>query len=118
MSYKILILIFSFLSLFVKSQTFNIIDKYVLSNDIVEKYTSALSNADMEKFRGKTITKTFQFTDGVKFNLISAKQLFISGQSIDLNLYKDERLYNYTEPIFFLTDKGFLLTQYKKLEKQ
>lgn len=111
-------IIFLITSIVVKSQTFNITDRNGYTDEVIVKYQSALNGADLEKFRGKTITKTFEFTNGIKFTLISAKELFISGKSIDLNLYKDERPESYREPVFFLTDTGYLLAQYKKLEKQ
>jgi hypothetical protein len=112
-----LVLTLLFLSKLSQSQTFEIIERNNFTDDIIIKHTNSLSSADMEKYRGKTISKVFEFQNGIKFKLISARDLFISGQNIDPNNYSDTRPYNYKEPTFLLTDSGFLIALYKKLEK-
>lgn len=119
MHFKLILisLLFS-ITYFAKSQTFEIVDKVNYSKEVIDKHIKALSISNIENYRAKTVSKTLQFQNGIKFKLHSAKQLFISGQKIDLNNYSDERPLNYSDPIFLLADDGSILTMYKKIEKQ
>ena len=118
MNFKLLLILsILFFCKFSFSQSFEIIDKNNFSDDVITLHTNSLSSADLEKFRGKTISKVFEFQNGIKFKLIPARDLIISGQNIDPNNYSDTRPFNYTEPTFLLTDSGFLIALYKKIEK-
>ena len=62
-------------------------------------YEKVLGEADFESYRLKTKRDTLVFDNGFKVELLSAQELFILGENIDINNYSDTRDSQYTKPI-------------------
>lgn len=94
-----------------RSVSFKIIENGgVLPNDVAS-YETAISIANMENYRFKSSADTLEFTNGLKFVLISAHELFILEKKINPANYS-EKIKGYLMPKFQLTPQGTLIALY------
>lgn len=107
----------------IKAQTnksYNIIWGELTTTSEIDKgplYQKILDSADLESFRLKTKRDTLTFSNGMKVELLSAQELFINGYNIDPSNYSDTRDPKYTKPTFMITNEGYLIALYNRIEK-
>ncbi|MEO6303725.1 MAG: hypothetical protein ABIP51_11205 [Bacteroidia bacterium] len=98
-------------NIFSQNNSFKIIHNgNVLSNEIAS-YEKAISIANMENYRYKSTADTLEFTNGLKFVLVSAHELFILDKKINPASYS-EKVKGYLMPKFQLTPEGTLIALY------
>ncbi|MBA2610959.1 MAG: hypothetical protein H0U95_03240 [Bacteroidetes bacterium] len=116
---KIKILLFVFFCVFSPKNIFSqnhpagfkiIANGTVLPNEI-PKYINAISAANMENYRFKSTQDTLEFTNGLKFVLLSAHELFVLEKKIDPTHYS-EKIKGYLMPKFQLATGGTLIALY------
>lgn len=94
-----------------RSNSFKIIaNGSVLPNEI-STYETAISAANMENYRFKSSADTLEFTNGLKFVLMSAHELFVLEKKINPSNYS-ERIKGYLMPKFQLAPGGTLIALY------
>lgn len=101
------VLLFTTCVMEIKAQTvnksFNILWGELITTSEYDRgymYEKVIKNADLEPYRMKTKRDTITFDNGFKVELLSAQELFILGENIDVNNYSDTRDIRYTSPTF------------------
>ncbi len=110
----------SMMSFTMKSQsinTFDVIENGNVQESEIPKYKAAILSSNMESYRNKSTRDTLSFDNGLKFVLYSAQELYILGYVISPNDYDSYRDPKYTNPIFYLSDTGYLIALYNHIEK-
>ena len=85
------------------NKSFNILWGELVTTSEYDKgylYENVIKNANLEPYRLKTKRDTITFDNGFKVELLSAQELFILGEKIDINNYSDTRESRYTKPTF------------------
>lgn len=91
--------------------SFKIIQNGAVSQSEVESYKTAISIANMENYRYKSTNDTLEFSNGLKFVLFSARELYILDHKTNPSLYS-EKVKGYLMPKFQLTPQGTLIALY------
>lgn len=107
-----------FTGFFACSQTFQIKDQSNLSNDEITVYKKAIESANLENYRNKSTNQTIEFDNGLKVELISAKELIIKGYNLNINQYQDTRNPEFVFPKFHLHESGYLIALYQKIQSK
>ena len=71
-------------------------------------YQKSIEAADMESYRLKDKRTTLVFENGFEVEMFSAKELFVKGEAINPNSYKESFAPKYELPIFNILDTGHL----------
>jgi len=71
-----------------------------------EFYRNSIAAADMEQYRLRDKRLRLEFENGFEVELYSAKELFVSGQALNLNLYQQES--GGQLPVFAILPNGHL----------
>lgn len=93
------------------SNSFKIINNGSVLPSEISAYETAISIANMENYRFKSSSDTLEFTNGLKFVLISAHELYVLEKKINPANYS-ERIKGYLMPKFQLAPNGTLIALY------
>ena len=104
-----------FFNKIVVSQTsinsFKIIQNGEVPQSEINNYKTAISIANMEDYRYKSTNDTLEFSNGLKFVLLSARELYILDKKTNPSLYS-EKVKGYLMPKFQLMPQGTLIALY------
>jgi hypothetical protein len=117
---KKLLFSLSFIPLFVSAQTiqgsFKILNNKHPENEAF--YIASIEKASMETYRLATEEVILTFENGFECELLSAKQLFLNGKSVNPNEYKSSLPMFYPLPVFEILKDGHLMAVYSKPTKK
>ncbi len=107
--------LFTVILLFAKTalpaQNKTLANSFVLvNNKFPEKtafFTTSISKADMEQYRLREKRVRVEFENGFELELLSAKELFVNGQNININNYPSEHGKGQL-PVFSVLQNGYL----------
>jgi len=83
----------------------------ILNNKNPEKagfYKTSIEAADMEQYRLRDKRSRLIFDNGFEIELLSAKELFLKNQKININNYETALSQNAEPPVFAVLDNGHL----------
>ena len=86
--------------------SFDIID--ITQSEKIQFYTVSISKANLESYRLKNKRDTLEFKNGFRLVLLSAKEMFLKGISVDINLYKESKDPLVPQPLFVVFENGWL----------
>jgi hypothetical protein len=114
-----LFLLLCFMSVFGFSQTIPNSFK-ITNNKHPEKetfYIASIEKANMEKYRLKNKEVTLSFDNGFDCVMLSAKELFTSGENVNPTNYQESFSDRFSLPVFTVLDDGHLIAGYKNKGK-
>ena len=116
----LVILIFSAIATFAQNKT--IPNSYIiLNNKSPEKeafYKKSIEAADMEQYRLRSQRSRLTFENGFEIELLSAKELFLKNQTVNINNYEVALPKGAAFPIFNVLDSGYLTAKVETHSKQ
>ena len=80
-------------------------------------YIASITKADMESYRLQSKEVTVHFENGFDCVMVSAKELFMNGKSLNAGNYSESFLANYTLPVFFILPEGGIVATYSVPDK-
>ncbi len=87
----------------------------LLKNQSPEKlafFSGAILKSNLETYRLKNKRVVLEFKNGFQCELLSAKELFLKGEKIDMNAYQENFDNTFTLPVFTVSDNGWLLAEH------
>jgi hypothetical protein len=81
-------------------------------------YIASIEKANMEKYRLKDSDITLHFENGFDCVMISAKQLFLNGVTINASNYEEKFPVHYSLPVFNVLQDGQLMAVYSNIDKK
>ncbi|HEX7413863.1 MAG TPA: hypothetical protein VF411_07430 [Bacteroidia bacterium] len=116
---RFLLLMVSFISLATLGQTipnsFKIINNQHPESEAF--YIASITKASMENYRLKDKEVTLKFDNGFNCVMLSAKDLFRSGKSINASNYQESFPINFSLPVFNILQDGHLMAKYPNVGK-
>ncbi len=92
-----------------------------ISNTNPEKeafYKKSILAADMEQYRLRDKRVRLTFDNGFEIELLTAKELFLNNQKINMNVYETTLAPEAEQPVFTILDSGHLTARvYSKSKK-
>lgn len=93
----------------------------IINNQHPEKetfYIVSIGKADMEKYRLKDKQVTLKFENGFECLMLSAKELFMNGSSINAASYEESFSPKFPLPVFNILESGQLMAIYPSERKK
>lgn len=75
-------------------------------------YSGAILKSNLESYRLKNKRVVLEFKNGFECELLSAKELFLKGDKVDMNTYSENFDKDFVLPVFSVSDNGWLMAEY------
>jgi hypothetical protein len=80
-------------------------------------FTKSILKSNLETYRLKNKRVVLEFKNGFQCELLSAKEVFMSGVKVDMNTYQENFDKDFALPIFSINEHGWLMAEYKTTGK-
>jgi hypothetical protein len=103
-------------SFFAQDKSYVILDKAEVVD--INLYITAIEKATWDKYRLVDERRSVTFKEGVKIELLSANEMTEKGLEIDLSKVMKQASNGKYQPLFVLSDSGFIMEQHSYQTKR